>query len=362
MAKPSTLSKSINTIGSFTRNNLERLGSMIDSMNAKTGKPRQYKAVDLGDEDYQQDLFREQTLKATQQLLGPRFATYGKYAKKVVPNSFFQSTVDSAFAQVAKLASNWSQLDLPNEHRFANIATLDDEERYALATDIANQNRALAAMGGLTGLAGLPGLLADTLWLLLVSLRTVYQIAAIYNKPLTGKQGVKMAYELLSSADLSKMQEKQALLAGMGIGKGLLDNAQSHGLHSELKNLGLKNQNVNYYAEQIDSIASQVGIDLDKINLLWVRRFIPVTAVAIGVHYNSQLIDEVIGVAKATFAPEAKLANRAITDDSSSEAEVKKASNNDAQKDTEKTEENSDTEETSSKKDSDKQTSDKKAK
>ena len=362
MAKPSTLSKSINTIGSFTRNNLERVGSMIDSMNAKTGKPRQYKAVDLGDEDYQQDLFREQTLKATQQLLGPRFATYGKYAKKVVPNSFFQSTVDSAFAQVAKLASNWSQLDLPNEHRFANIASLDDEERYALATDIANQNRALAAMGGLTGLAGLPGLLADTLWLLLVSLRTVYQIAAIYNKPLTGKQGVKMAYELLSSADLSKMQEKQALLAGMGIGKGLLDNAQSHGLHSELKNLGLKNQNVNYYAEQIDSIARQVGIDLDKINLLWVRRFIPVTAVAIGVHYNSQLIDEVIGVAKATFAPEAKLANRAITDDSSSEAEVKKASNNDAQKDTEKTEENSDTEETISKKDSEKQTSDKKAK
>ncbi|MGP9558184.1 EcsC family protein [Psychrobacter sp. AOP7-A1-24] len=367
MAKRSTLSKSITTIGSFTRNNLERVGAMIDNVNAKTGKPRQYKAVDLGDEDYQQDLFREQTLKATQQLLGPRFATYGKYAKKVVPNSFFQSTVDGAFAQVAKLAANWSQLDLPNEHRFANIATLDDEERYALATDIANQNRALAAIGGLTGLAGLPGLLADTLWLLLVSLRTVYQIAAVYNKPLTGKQGVKMAYELLSNADLSKMQEKQALLAGLGIGKGLLDNAQSRGLHRELKNLGLKNQNVNYYAEQIDSIASQVGVDLDQINLSWVRRFIPVTAVAIGVHYNSQLIDEVIGVAQATFAPEAKLANRAITDDSSSEAKVKKASTDDEEKGTESKEENSkveeaDKKETGSEKDSDKQTSDKKAK
>lgn len=367
MAKRSTLSKSITTIGSFARNNLERVGAMIDNVNAKTGKPRQYKAVDLGDEDYQQDLFREQTLKATQQLLGPRFATYGKYAKKVVPNSFFQSTVDGAFAQVAKLAANWSQLDLPNEHRFANIATLDDEERYALATDIANQNRALAAIGGLTGLAGLPGLLADTLWLLLVSLRTVYQIAAVYNKPLTGKQGVKMAYELLSNADLSKMQEKQALLAGLGIGKGLLDNAQSKGLHSELKNLGLKNQNVNYYAEQIDSIASQVGIDLDQINLSWVRRFIPVTAVAIGVHYNSQLIDEVIGVAQATFAPEAKLANRAITDDSSSEAKVKKASTEDEEKGTESKEENSkveeaDKKETGSEKDSDKQTSDKKTK
>lgn len=336
MAKRSTLSKGITTVGSFTRNNLERMGAMIDSMNAKTGKPRQYKAVNLGNEDYQQDLFREQTLKATQQLLGPRFATYGKYAKKVVPNSFFQSTVDGAFAQVANLASNWSQIDLPNEHRFANIASLDDEERYALATDIANQNRALATIGGLTGLAGLPGLLADTLWLLLVSLRTVYQLGAVYNKPLTGKQGVKMAYELLANADLSKMQEKQALLAGIGIGKGLLDNAQSSGLHNELKNLGLKDKNVNFYAEQVDSIASQVGIDLDKINLTWIRKFLPVTAVIVGMRYNSQLIDEVIGVAQATFAPEAKLANRAITDDSGNEAKVNKTADNDKQQDTEK--------------------------
>lgn len=324
MAKRSTLYKGISSVGSFTRNNLERMGAMIDSVNAKSGKPRQFKAVNLGDEDYQQDLFREQTLKATQQLLGTRFATYGKYAKKVVPNSLFESTVDGAFAQVAKLAANWSQIDLPNQHRFANIASLDNEERYALATDIANQNRALATLGGLTGLAGLPGLLADTLWLLLVSLRTVYQLGAVYNKPLTGKQGVKMAYELLANADLSKMQEKQALLAGLGIGKGLLDNAQSSGLHNELKNLGLQNKSVNFYAEQVDSIASQVGIDLDQINLSWIRRFLPATAVIIGMRYNSQLIDEVIGVAQATFAPEAKLANRAITDDSSSEAEVSK--------------------------------------
>ncbi|MFC6380334.1 EcsC family protein [Psychrobacter glacincola] len=332
MGKRSTLSKGISTVGSFTRGNLERIGAMIDSANAKTGKPRQFKAVNLGDEDYQQDLFREQTLKATQQLLGTRFAAYGKYAKKVVPNSFFESTIDGAFAQIAKLADNWSQIDLPNQHRFANIASLDDEQRYALATDIANQNRALATLGGITGLAGLPGLLADTLWLLLVSLRTVYQLGAVYNKPLTGKQGVKMAYELLANADLSKMQEKQALLAGIGIGKGLLDSAQSSGLHNELKNLGLQNKKVNFYAEQVDSIASQVGIDLDQINLVWIRRFLPATAVIVGMRYNSQLIDEVIGVAQATFAPEAKLANRAITDDSSSEVKVSKATGNNEHK------------------------------
>ena len=352
MAKRSTLYKGISSVGSFTRNNLERMGAMLDSVNAKSGKPRQFKAVNLGDEDYQQDLFREQTLKATQQLLGTRFATYGKYAKKVVPNSLFESTVDGAFAQIAKLAANWSQIDLPNQHRFANIASLDNEERYALATDIANQNRALATLGGLTGLAGLPGLLADTLWLLLVSLRTVYQLGAVYNKPLTGKQGVKMAYELLANADLSKMQEKQALLAGLGIGKGLLDNAQSSGLHNELKNLGLQNKSVNFYAEQVDSIASQVGIDLDQINLSWIRRFLPATAVIIGMRYNSQLIDEVIGVAQATFAPEAKLANRAITDDSSSEAEVSKPASTDNQQDTEKNTDKESSKDADSKKES----------
>ncbi len=328
MAKPSIFLQGINTAGRLTRNNLERMGSLLDSANAKTANTRHYKAVNLGDEDYQQDLFREQTLKAAQQLLGKRFATYGKYAKKVVPDSLFISTTDSAFAQIAKLASGWSQLDLPNEHRFADIATLDDEQRYALATDIANQNRALATLGGLTGLAGLPGLLADTLWLLLVSLRTVYQMAAIYDQPLTGKQGINMAYELLANADLSKMQEKQALLAGISVGKGLLDNAQDSGLHRELKNLGLKNQNVSFYAEQVDKVVGQVGIDLDKINLSWIRRLLPATAVIVGMRYNSRLIDEVIGVAKATFAPEAKLATPAITDDSGSEAEVKKVASN----------------------------------
>ena len=324
MAKRNIVFKGISTVGHFTRDNLERIGSFLDSTDAKMSQPRQYKSVNLGDEDYQQDLFREQTLKAAQQLLGTRFATYGKYAKKVVPDSLFQSTVDGAFAQVAKLASTWSQMDLPNEHRFADISNLDDEQRYALATDIANQNRALATLGGLTGLAGLPGLLADTLWLLLVSLRTVYQLAAVYDQPLTGKQGVKMAYELLANADLSKMQEKQALLAGIGVGKGLLNSAQGSGLHNELKNLGLKNKSVNYYAEQVDSIAGQVGINLDQINLSWLRRFLPATAVIVGMRYNSRLIEEVIGVARATFAPEAKLATLAITDDSSSEAEVKK--------------------------------------
>src|SRR5690606_22719656 len=145
-----------------------------------------FKAVNFGDEDYQQDLFREQTLKATQQLLGTRFATYGKYAKKIVPNSLFDSTVDGPFAHIAKLASNWSHIDLPNQHRFANIANLQNEQRYTAAKDNANQNGDMTPLGGLTGLANLPGLIAYTMRLLHVSLPAAYHLGAIYNKLLTG--------------------------------------------------------------------------------------------------------------------------------------------------------------------------------
>jgi len=318
MAKRSALSQGLGIASKMTRNNLERVGSFIDSVNTKSSNPRKFQAVDLSAAAQKQDLLREQTLKASQQLLGKRFATYGKYAKKVVPDSVFKQVTDGAFAQVAKLAANWSDLDLKDG---TDVTALNDTERYALATDIANQNRALATLGGITGLAGLPGMLADTLWLLLVSLRTIYQTAAVYDQPLTGKQGAQIAYSLLSNADLSKMQEKQALLAGLGVAKGLISSADNQGLRNELKNVGASNQSVTYYVEQVDKIASQFNFDIDSLSLGWLIKVLPVTSVAIGMHYNNHLIEEVIGVAQATFSQDDSNAKRLIADDSAKDAD-----------------------------------------
>lgn len=307
--------KGIDAVGHVARDNLERLGSLLDSLNAKSGKASQFKAVDLSNYETgnASNLLSQQTIKTSQQLLGSRYAKYGKYAKKVVPDSIFQKATDSVFSQVAKLAASWSEIDLPSEHRFEGIQGLDDQQRNALARDIANQNRALATIGGgVSGLAGLPGILADTLWLLLVSLRTVYQLATVYDKPLTGKQGVKMAYAVLSHADLSKMQEKQTILAGLGVAQGLLENANNSGLRDELKNMGIGSGNIKFYAEQIDKIADQLNIDIDGINLSWLTRFLPLTSVIVAARYNSHLIDQVIGVANATFGPEPIVAKEAI--------------------------------------------------
>lgn len=329
MAKQSKNSKSnskiingVDAVGSVARSGLERFGSLLDSLNAKSGKASQFKAVDLSEykNSTANNLLSQQTIKTSEQLLGSRFTTYSKYAKKVVPDSLFQKASDSAFSQVAKLAANWSEVDLPGQQRFKGTQALTDQERNALARDIANQNRALATIGGVTGLAGLPGMLADTLWLLLVSLRTVYQLAIVYDKPLTGKQGVKMAYAVIGSADLSKMQEKQTILATLGVAKGLVNSADNSGLRSELtKGLGIANPNVEFYAQQVDKLAEQFNFDLDGINLGWMSKFIPLLSVATTVHYNSHLIDQVIGVAKATFGPEPIMAKQALTDQANSE-------------------------------------------
>lgn len=329
MAKQSKKSKSnskiingVDAVGSVARSGLERFGSLLDSLNAKSGKASQFKAVDLSEykNSTANNLLSQQTIKTSEQLLGSRFTTYSKYAKKVVPDSLFQKASDSAFSQVAKLAANWSEVDLPGQQRFQGTQALTDQERNALARDIANQNRALATIGGVTGLAGLPGMLADTLWLLLVSLRTVYQLAIVYDKPLTGKQGIKMAYAVIGSADLSKMQEKQTILATLGVAKGLVNSADNSGLRSELtKGLGIANPNVQFYAQQVDKLAEQFNFDLDGINLGWMSKFIPLVSVATTVHYNSHLIDQVIGVAKATFGPEPIMAKQALTEQANSE-------------------------------------------
>ena len=326
----------VDAVGHVARNGLERFGSLLDSLNAKSGKASQFKAVDLSEykDNSVNNLLSQQTLKTSQQLLGSRFTTYSKYAKKVVPDSIFQKASDGVFSQVAKLAATWSEVDLPREQRFEGVQGLTDQERNALARDIANQNRALATIGGVTGLAGLPGMLADTLWLLLVSLRTVYQLATVYDKPLTGKQGVKMAYAVLGSADLSKMQEKQTILAALGVTKGLIANSDNNGLRSELtKGLGVVNPNVQFYAQQVDKLAEQFNFDMDNINLSWIGRFLPLVSVATTVHYNSHLIDQVIGVAKATFGPEPIVAKQALTDEVSSKQEEQVSKSDDKEED-----------------------------
>lgn len=262
-------------------------------------KSRTHAAVDLSREDFGEDVFRRQSSQIGRELLGAKGVTAGNLVNKFMPDNKINALSDAIYGKVASWAETWAKKDLEKDSRFARLETLSDFERELLADDISNQNRALATLGGVTGLMGLKGVVVDTAWLLMVSLKSVYQLSLVYSKPLSGKAGVKLAYGILSACDLDKLQEKQVIMTALALGDTVLKNAQTTGLNDELKKLGEKYQNRSY-AKQLDELSKYV--DLDKFNPKWLHYVLPISSSVVSAHYNNELIEEVLGVARATFS------------------------------------------------------------
>lgn len=280
---------------------LGKLGAYLSGMYGvgKDGN-KQYQAVDISQDDFEKDAFHAQGSYLTGKMLGSKAKTVQKVANKVVPQSKFEAVGEAIYNKVAQWSHSWAIKDLQKDERFAALDTLSADEKEAFANDIANQNRALAALGGVTGLIGLKGLLADMAWLLMVSLRTVYQLAEIYDKPLSGTEGIKKAYGVLSGANLDKLQEKQVVLTALALGSTMLANAQTTGVKAQLDSLSARYRESQPYAKQFVDLDK--FIDLDKFNPSWLNKLLPLTSVAAATHYNNELIDEVIGTAIASFS------------------------------------------------------------
>lgn len=280
---------------------LGKLGAYLSGMyGASQSRDKRYQAVDIEKDDFEQDAFHAQSSYFAGQMFGAKAMAAQNLAGKVVPQSKFDAIGDAIYNKVAEWSSSWAINDLKKDLRYDLLQTMNGAERDAFAKDIANQNRALATLGGVAGLAGLKGVVADMAWLLMVSLRTVYQVAAIYDKPLTGKEGVKKAYGVLSGANLEKLQEKQVILTALALGSTMLANAQSTGVKAQLDSLSARYRESQPYAKQFVDLDK--FIDLDKLNPKWLHKLLPISAVAVGAHYNNELIDEVIGTAMATFS------------------------------------------------------------
>lgn len=280
---------------------LGKLGAYLaGAYGASQNRSKRYQAVDIEKDDFEEDAFHAQSSYFAGQMFGAKAMAAQNLVGKVVPQSKFDAISDAIYNKVAEWSSSWAINDLKKHKRYDILDTMNAAERDAFAEEIANQNRALATLGGVAGLAGLKGVVADMAWLLMVSLRTVYQLAAIYDKPLTGKEGVKKAYGVLSGANLEKLQEKQVILTALALGSTMLANAQSTGVKAQLDNLSARYRESQPYAKQFVDLDK--FIDLDKLNPAWLHKLLPISAVAVGAHYNNELIDEVIGTAMATFS------------------------------------------------------------
>ena len=282
-------------------------------------------------ESFDKDAFHAQSSFFAGQIFGAKAVAAKNVAAKVVPQSKFEAIGESLYNKVAEWSNAWAIKDLKNDPRFDLINTMNTQERHAFAEDVANQNRALATLGGVAGLAGLKGVLADAAWLLMVSLRTVYQVAAIYDQPLTGKEGTKKAYGVLSGANLEKLQEKQVILTALALGSSMLANAQQTGIKAQLDSLSARYRESQPYAKQFLDLDKFVN--LDNLNPNWLHKILPISAVAVGAHYNNELIDEVIGTAMATFSDDFEQSNQLISN-SSENTENQEAENTENQEST----------------------------
>ena len=266
---------------------------------------KNYQGVDLHDSTTTKHPFYIQSSALggsfVKSIFGKKVTVAHHLADKFISDDKLNAILQSVYEKIAELARAWALRTLPVDPK-----TLSSTQKDELAQSLANQNRALATAGGVTGFFGLTGVVMDTAWLLLVALRTVYQLSAVYGVPLTKKEGIKMAYSVLSGADLDKMQEKQIILTALALAKKTLVYAGENGLKEELIKLSSSNINIDDFDgllkfTHLDKLVEKYGIDINGLNTHWSHRLVAVSAVGVAAHYNHRLIDEIIGTAMATF-------------------------------------------------------------
>lgn len=266
---------------------------------------KNYQGVDLHDSTTTKHPFYIQSSALggsfVKSIFGKKVTVVHHLADKFISDDKLNAILQSVYEKIAELARAWALRTLPVDPK-----TLSSTQKDELAQSLANQNRALATAGGVTGFFGLTGVVMDTAWLLLVALRTVYQLSAVYGVPLTKKEGIKMAYSVLSGADLDKMQEKQIILTALALAKKTLVYAGENGLKEELIKLSSSNINIDDFDgllkfTHLDKLVEKYGIDINGLNTHWSHRLVAVSAVGVAAHYNHRLIDEIIGTAMATF-------------------------------------------------------------
>lgn len=279
------------------------LGKMGTALKSKHQKS--YQALDLSQNSTLKLSAFYQRSNLSQQLFGQRASVVQSLASKFVPQGVFDDISHQLYTKLVQVAKTWAVYALKKDERFLHLSALSAQEKDEFADDIANQNRALAALGGVTGFLGLAGVVLDTAWLLLVSLRTIYQLALVYDAPVSQVAGLDLAQQILSKMDLDKLGQKQVLLTALALGDKILVNAQSTSLKDALSTIIASHPVTGGYKKQFDELLAHINLDkLDRFNTSWLHYLLPITSMAVGGYYNRELIDDVIGMMMATFRQE----------------------------------------------------------
>lgn len=245
--------------------------------------------------------FRGRVPGLTQQLLGRRFGKVSRVAGMVIPNGALDQIMDAVFAKAADLAADLAKPDqMLQGAGVASLAALrsgDSDRQEQLATQATEQNRILAMTeGGVTGGLGFAGKLVDLPSVLILVLRTIYQVGHSYGFELKGEAGRRLVFEVLSEVDFDALTQKEAIALGINSLAGLLGRGDTHAL-----SLLISGGNP-LLARVVDKGLSMAS---DRLNLhqasYRIEALARLAGVINGAVHNTMIIDQVAQTARSYF-------------------------------------------------------------
>ncbi len=245
------------------------------------------------------DMFKQQLPNLTKQLMGSRLNGLSNYVAPMIPVQVAETFVDNLFERAAVFTGHIS-----GAQRIAKRAGVDDifelrtgdvERCDELVQGVLEENRILALTeGGLTGATGVIGAVIDLPLALLLSLRTVYQIAHCYGFDLQDAEGRTLAYEALKHADLEILADKQGVLLALAGMRSILESGDLRGVEKFVGG-----------GAELEAAGGIFGEFSKHVNLRvparWLSRTMPVVTGAAGATYNARLVASVVDSAQHVF-------------------------------------------------------------
>jgi len=213
----------------------------------------------------------------------------------VVPLSALRRALQGAEKLARRLSDERSIL------KRAGLATLEEvraqplEQCDRLARSVGRRALALGgSTGAVFGVAGAFGLVADVPTLLTLALRTIHRIGLCYGERPADDDERRLAIGIFALVSANSMEEKQAALAALRAGGGLLDAAWRDGVERVAERELAKDAT----AYSLQNLARAIGVNLGQRK---VAGTIPVVGAAVGAAVNAWYLNDVAQTARYVF-------------------------------------------------------------
>ncbi len=243
-------------------------------------------------------LFRQQLPGLTRQLLGKRFNTVNKLANMVMPTGTFDKASDQILELLADFASTVSNSkDILEEAGVDSLAELQKDigRSGRLARALGEKNRYLGmAQGAISGATGVVGAASDIPLSMILIFRTVYLTGRAYGFELDSPQDRNLIFDALSSADLTLIAEKQAILLGLRSLSAMLGTGDLQSLQTILGS----NHDVDPLIKFLSDESGQLKW---RLSPSIINKISPLVGGAVGAIYNARILKEVSESASQVF-------------------------------------------------------------